>query len=812
MGQVVFDRIKGNRSVNGFEIKTEQQLEHTEKPINMAVHMVTLYMAAVSFWYGFLSVFRINVEPAVVYISLIFPVLIWSFIFRKRKGRVPAVLLTVFVCLLLGFSMQSYLADGFRHIANVYITLHNEFYTASQPLFAEMGSAGCMLAVVMIQMMLTAVLAAVLRARRCILVAIAFIFLPFLLAATVGYMPSAPSGWLIIGSGLLYVLVYSQTNLTMLKREVLTAGCLYTAVVLFASLIQPLILESRNGNKEEYIRIHDKLVEAQQLDLGEAVAERFRGSANYSVGGIGKGDLRNLAENRPQGSKDMEIVMEEAPPERLYLKAYVGSEYTGKKWEEPSARDFKRMLRSAGAAGKGGELFGEPYKRLEEGQDNITPLQMQVRLTGASDEFAYAPYFVNVTENDSVYADAYIQGRGKTERVYSFFPRIQAAALYRGELGEETEIWKAYEEYVEEAYTTKAQGLEKLEKYCSDMDTRSLNAVKMSIDEKFNDSLKYTREPGRYPSDEDFTEHFLLESRRGFCVHFATAATLIYRECDYPSRYVEGYAVPPSAFKMQEDGSYKAEVTDGMAHAWCETFQPGIGWKVQEHTLPFSEDEDWTTEVNTEEPENHDAGDAPDENEQQQEEQETPANQAEQGQSPEAPADAEDTNGENIPVPTEGKNGNEKNGAAAGGQRVLPKLAAGAALLFVFAFSVLLLCVVQQKIRMQKKRYGFRVKTQNQGIKNIFRAVYKIAVFAAPKERELNDRETLQWLQERFTELTEEEWEWLYDCALRAAFAEGQLEKAEQQKMYGLYKKFRKAVLSGLTVWRKFVFVFVKGL
>lgn len=812
MGQVVFDCIKGNRSVNGFEIKTERQLEHTEKPISVAVHMVTLYIAAVSFWCGFLSVFRINVEPAVVYISLIFPVFIWTFIFRKRKGRVTAALLTVFVCLLVGFSLQSYLADGFRHIANAYTTLHNEFYTASQPLFTEAaGSAGCMLAVVLIQMVLTAVLAAVLRARRCILAAVVFILLPFLLAATVGYMPSVPSGWLIIGSGLLYVLVYAQTDFSMLKREVLTAGCLYAAVVLIASLIQPLILESRNGNMEEYSRIHDKLVEGQQLDLGEVLAERFRGSTNYSVGGIGKGDLRNLAENRPQGTKDMEIVMKEAPPERLYLKAYVGSEYTGKKWEEPSERDFNRMLRSAGAAGKGGELFGEPYKRIEEGEAVLAPLEMRIKLLSASDEFAYSPYFAEVTEEDSVYADAYIRGRGKKERAYSFFPRTHLGRLTPGNLGKETKAWKAYEEYVEEAYTTKAQGLEKLEKYCGDMDTRSLNAVKMSIDEKFNDSLQYTREPGSYPSNEDFTEHFLLESRRGFCVHFATAATLIYRECGYPSRYVEGYAVPESAFVRQEDGSYKAEVTDGMAHAWCETFQSGVGWKVQEHTLPFAEDENWTTEVNTEEPENRDAGDVPDENEQQ-EEQGTPADQTEQGQSPEAPADAEDNKGEDIPAQSGGKDGNGKNGVVAGGQRILPKLAAGAALLFVFVFSVLLLCVVQQKIRMQKKRYGFRLKAQNQGIKNIFRAIYKIAVFAAPEERGLNDRETLQWLQERFTELTGEEWEWLYDCALRAAFAEGQLEKAEQQKMYGLYKKFRKAVLSGLTAWRKFVFVFVKGL
>ncbi len=60
----------------------------------------------------------------------------------------------------------------------------------------------------------------------------------------------------------------------------------------------------------------------------------------------------------------------------------------------------------------------------------------------------------------------------------------------------------------------------------------------------------------------------------------------MYRLCGFPSRYVQGYAVPAAAFHRQEDGSYLAEVTGEMGHAWCEVYS-GSQWILKEHTLPY---------------------------------------------------------------------------------------------------------------------------------------------------------------------------------------------------------------------------------
>jgi len=62
-----------------------------------------------------------------------------------------------------------------------------------------------------------------------------------------------------------------------------------------------------------------------------------------------------------------------------------------------------------------------------------------------------------------------------------------------------------------------------------------------------------------------------LESKEGYCTHFATAFTLLARSQGIPARYVHGYSVP-----MQ--GKKEVTVTSAMAHAWPEAYIDNVGW------------------------------------------------------------------------------------------------------------------------------------------------------------------------------------------------------------------------------------------
>ena len=134
-------------------------------------------------------------------------------------------------------------------------------------------------------------------------------------------------------------------------------------------------------------------------------------------------------------------------------------------------------------------------------------------------------------------------------------------------------------------YLQYPSSLKQLRKLCSELqEADSFEEAERFVEETLKRQAVYDVNPGSTPSGEDFAEYFLFENHRGFCVHFATAATLMYRMMGIPARFAEGYAIPASAFSQRENGPYVAEVEGSMGHAWCEVWQEDTGWKVEDHT------------------------------------------------------------------------------------------------------------------------------------------------------------------------------------------------------------------------------------
>ena len=91
---------------------------------------------------------------------------------------------------------------------------------------------------------------------------------------------------------------------------------------------------------------------------------------------------------------------------------------------------------------------------------------------------------------------------------------------------------------------------------------------------------RYTLTPGTTPENEDFALYFLQELREGYCIHFATAATLMLRALGVPARFTTGYVVTVAPNEVGQT----VEVTDLNAHAWVEVFYDDIGWVYLETT------------------------------------------------------------------------------------------------------------------------------------------------------------------------------------------------------------------------------------
>ena len=91
-------------------------------------------------------------------------------------------------------------------------------------------------------------------------------------------------------------------------------------------------------------------------------------------------------------------------------------------------------------------------------------------------------------------------------------------------------------------------------------------------------NTSYTRTPGIMLGNTDVADKFLFESKKGYCVHYATAATLMYRMYGIPARYVTGFKVSADSFKENADGQWSTAVTDSAQHAWTEIFIDNYGW------------------------------------------------------------------------------------------------------------------------------------------------------------------------------------------------------------------------------------------
>ena len=111
------------------------------------------------------------------------------------------------------------------------------------------------------------------------------------------------------------------------------------------------------------------------------------------------------------------------------------------------------------------------------------------------------------------------------------------------------------------------------------------------IRDKIGNDVKYSLSPGKTPSNRDFTNYFLLENRKGYCVHYATAGVLLARMAGIPARYVTGYVIVSDDFNtatVNHDGSYVINVKDSRSHAWAEVYIDGFGWVPYEFTAGYS--------------------------------------------------------------------------------------------------------------------------------------------------------------------------------------------------------------------------------
>lgn len=96
----------------------------------------------------------------------------------------------------------------------------------------------------------------------------------------------------------------------------------------------------------------------------------------------------------------------------------------------------------------------------------------------------------------------------------------------------------------------------------------------MALQRAIERQVRYDLRAPAIPPNADPVEHFLFESREGYCDLFASAMAMSARIVGLPSRYVVGYFV--GDVQPDEQGYRTARGKD--YHAWAEVYFEGRGW------------------------------------------------------------------------------------------------------------------------------------------------------------------------------------------------------------------------------------------
>ncbi len=272
--------------------------------------------------------------------------------------------------------------------------------------------------------------------------------------------------------------------------------------------------------------------------------------------------------------------------EIIYLRGYSATDYKGTSWEQSESYEKYTKLFSEleenfyRLSGINGSLLSNcpDYRTFDQGNFKISDLRREK-------DYAYQTYCASFDESYTEIYDSAMSPKNKGKYEYNTYLgtdapfKIRSSRLYKDKTFKK--LFSQYKTFVKKEYvkSTATDSVKQLaEKLKSGNKYKSVDNVR----EYLKKNIKLTYVVDKSPADEDFVEHLLFTSKRGYSTHYATAAAVMLQAMGYPTRYVEGYAILPKQFnETKTDNKYgyiTYDVTDANAHAWIEIFDDTYGW------------------------------------------------------------------------------------------------------------------------------------------------------------------------------------------------------------------------------------------
>ena len=267
-------------------------------------------------------------------------------------------------------------------------------------------------------------------------------------------------------------------------------------------------------------------------------------------------------------------------PGTFYLRGFAMRDFDGEQWttsaiaaantDEPAVLSVPYLF--------AGEYLLTPEYSYDAPID-IKFVDMTVdKIRDATDNVSYRPYYSSFYSYDTQLSDDFVYTEESILKIVRKMRSSTTISPSTHYLDFGAEILARYKRQSREAYmqvdSFTAEGLRRLAVEAGIDAGADREIVVDQVAQYIRSSGRYTLTPYVIPKNEDFALYFLQESKQGYCIHFATAATLMLRALDIPARFTSGFtvSVPP------ESAGKPFKVTDRNAHAWVEVYYDEAGW------------------------------------------------------------------------------------------------------------------------------------------------------------------------------------------------------------------------------------------
>lgn len=571
---------------------TEIEPEKSYDKVGMALKAVLLTLLVYGMAGGFLSAYEVEYNKMIIVLVIFALSLILSAAYETNKKSVTnLVSVGVFVVyLLLALNRYQYINSGYHVIINAITNQAREYlgiYNGTEYVESIQNQYVAVTYFVLTIGMVWVILLNIHLSRKASILKVVMLTLPVFLIPV--YFEKAPGSiysiCLLSGYGAVWLVQSGKTRrkISSQYKYVLPVTFLFSAALV--GLLSVLLPQSRYAASVPQSRwkmeSKETVSEVLQYGIGSLWGQREGGA------GVNGGRIGGVSSVRPNYETDLIVKFAPYSTDPIYLKAYTGATYTGDQWQSVYHRTNRDL---AFSEQDNEQLFEAIEERVNEGEQ-VPSGMMEVENVSASKGYYYYPYYTCASSN------AFGQDN---LRKYNFFPYNKSIKV-KGEVYDEV-----YLEVPERCYSA-------VKEVSKDAKLKgSPEKIANQIKEYFVENYAYTLQPGYNFGNQDYISRFLLDSKKGFCAHFASATVMLLRYKGVPARYVEGYVISYADIvnraELLEDEPYEAyfggesalgktgvvriEVPDANAHAWVEMYVKGKGWIVVDTTPPRSADTD----------------------------------------------------------------------------------------------------------------------------------------------------------------------------------------------------------------------------